>query len=235
MSVLRCCMLAALVAWAGCGGDGAGTDGGLAADADPLAPDADPLAPDAGAGIDGGGEPALAVCQLGCTTASDCGQATAAYDADNYECDQGVCVWTGCNSTAECTETFQSQNYVCAVRGELALPSCYPTCSAPADCVLGDSSLYDADNYACDQGACVWTGCNSSPECVEGLADPDALCRDDLCWPGCQTVADCVLPGALYDGDNYECDQGACRWTGCNSTAECTDTLMNPDYVCTGA
>ena len=176
MRVLGACVLTALIVGAGCGGGAGGADGGPAADADPLAPDADPLAPDAGSGIDGGGEPGLAVCQLGCVNASDCAQATAAYDADNYACEQGACVWTGCNSTAECTETFQNPSYVCGVRGELALPSCYPTCSAPADCLLGDSSLHDADNYACEQGACVWTGCNSTPECTDTLMNPDYVC-----------------------------------------------------------
>lgn len=216
----------------GCGDGAGGADAGPAADADPLAPDADPLAPDGGPGGDAGTGPDLAVCHATCAAPADCSQGTAAYDADNYDCDQGTCVWTGCNSTAECTETFQSQTYTCAVRGQFDLPSCYATCTAPGDCALGASTLHDADNYDCEQGACVWIGCNATAECVDALQDPDYVCRQGVCWPGCGTVADCTTGSSLYDADNYACVDDTCRWTGCNSTAECTDTFMSPDYTC---
>jgi hypothetical protein len=67
------------------------------------------------------------------------------------------------------------------------------------------------------------------------------VCRDTaaLLFPGlegvracvyaCQAAADCAMPsaGAAFDADNYACIDGACVWTGCNSTEECT-----PGQVC---
>jgi hypothetical protein len=41
-----------------------------------------------------------------------------------------------------------------------------------------------------------------------------------------------IAGSALYDSDNYECAANRCKWLGCNSTAECTSSLMDPDYVC---
>ena len=51
-------------------------------------------------------------CVLGCASASDCAT-SAAFDADNYRCDVDACVYTGCNTDAECASTFASSSYVC--------------------------------------------------------------------------------------------------------------------------
>jgi hypothetical protein len=118
------------------------------------------------------------------------------------------------------------------------LPTCWPTCSTAADCAVGTSTLFDADNYDCDGGKCRWTGCNSTAECQNAFMNPDYACGAVTgvpfpnCWPTCATAADCAITGPLYDADNYDCDAGKCRWTGCNSTSECTTGLMNPDYTC---
>jgi hypothetical protein len=45
---------------------------------------------------------------------------------------------------------------------------CVPTCQTSEDCVLGAGAAYDADNYDCTDGECVWTGCNSNDECGQG-------------------------------------------------------------------
>jgi hypothetical protein len=45
----------------------------------------------------------------------------------------------------------------------------------------------------------------------------------------CNTPSDCATASAPYDADNYNCTGNICRYTGCNSTAEC-QTLGN--YVC---
>jgi hypothetical protein len=37
----------------------------------------------------------------------------SAYDEDNYTCSGGACIYTGCNSAAECDVTFSNQNYTC--------------------------------------------------------------------------------------------------------------------------
>lgn len=106
----------------------------------------------------------LSTCLVGCTTPSDCGvQTSPAYDADNYACDAGACIYTGCNSDAECQASVGS-NYACrAMAGGVA--SCFPTCTTAADCDLGQPAN-DADNYACDDGLCIYQGCNSDAECM---------------------------------------------------------------------
>jgi hypothetical protein len=57
----------------------------------------------------------LQSCFLACTAPSDCVSANASVllDADNYACDGGLCTWTGCRSTAECTAAYSSSAYVC--------------------------------------------------------------------------------------------------------------------------
>ena len=45
------------------------------------------------------------LCQLSCGDPGDCGTGTAAYDDDNYDCVDELCVYTGCNSEAECQES----------------------------------------------------------------------------------------------------------------------------------
>ena len=48
----------------------------------------------------------------------------------------------------------------------------------------------------------------------------------------CATAADCNLGTTLYDTDNYRCTGNLCEWTGCNSTSECVDAMMDSSYVC---
>jgi hypothetical protein len=52
-------------------------------------------------------------CVLGCGTAADCSTASAAFDADNYECVDTACVYRGCNTDAECAASFSSPSYLC--------------------------------------------------------------------------------------------------------------------------
>ena len=91
---------------------------------------------------------------------------------------QGRCENLGCKTTAECTATFGSQNFVCEqVSGE-TYRACYQTCKAAADCVAPNApSLFDADNYACDQGRCVETGCNTTAECTSSLKVQNVVCE----------------------------------------------------------
>jgi hypothetical protein len=110
---------------------------------------------------------------------------------------------------------------------------CLQTCAVAADCAT-PSAPYDDDNYACDAGACVYTGCNSDAEC-EDLGD--YACESfegglDLCVLTCDTPADCDGGSAAYDEDNYACESGLCAYTGCNSDQECQDTA--PNLVCHG-
>lgn len=214
-------------------------------DADPNAPDADPNAPDARPGaIDAApGAPdaelpaPISACYLACDTVADCDHGNAINDPDNFDCDGGRCIWHGCNSTPECQEAFSSTDYVCGTLPGAPFPMCYLACDTVADCVTA-SVLYDADNYACTGGKCEWQGCNSTPECQDALSSPDYVCAaaEGALYPSCQyacsTVADCDLGSSLYDADNYECNGTFCVWQGCNSTAECIDSLMSSDYIC---
>jgi hypothetical protein len=103
---------------------------------------------------------------------ADCVVAAPDYDADNYACEGGVCRYTGCTGDAECA---QKGAYVCRDTAALLLPgldgvpTCVVACQAAADCAMPSAgAAFDADNYACIEGGCVWTGCNSTAECTMG-------------------------------------------------------------------
>jgi hypothetical protein len=116
---------------------------------------------------------------------------------------------------------------------------CLTQCDLPADCDLydGQYTAYDAEHYACTDGGCVWLGCNSDQECSE--LQPDYKCHPmpftdfKSCVPSCNLASDCSLAaaGTLYDTDNYECTNGACVFTGCNTDTECQET-QGATYVC---
>jgi hypothetical protein len=120
------------------------------------------------------------------------------------------------------------------------LPLCYPGCATAADCATGPAgSIIDADNYTCDAGVCVWLGCRSTAECVATYMTSAWTCEAAFgaavptCWPTCATVDQCANPNSpLLGTDNYACDGGKCRWTGCNDTAECTAANMSPAWTC---
>jgi hypothetical protein len=106
---------------------------------------------------------AVDVCVLGCTVAADCDIGGGiAYDADNYECLDGGCRYTGCNGDAECQALG---NYVCRDVGT-GTSYCQIACVTPADCDLGAGAAYDADNYSCDDGTCRYLGCHNDEECA---------------------------------------------------------------------
>lgn len=225
-------LLAVLVFGAiACGGGGGGAD--------------DTGDGDGGSGDDdggGGGGPdagtPLDVCVLSCGAPADCatGGAGTIIDSNNYACEAGRCRWLGCLSTTECTTTYSDPGYVCEAAFGSDLATCWPTCSAPADCATPQSPILDTDNYACDGGKCRWTGCNSTTECTTAYQSPDWRCEaragSDLasCWPTCAVAADCATASPAYDADNYACEDGVCVYTGCNSTTECAS--IGPDYVC---
>ncbi|MBK9264981.1 MAG: hypothetical protein IPM54_35015 [Polyangiaceae bacterium] len=195
-----------------------------------------------GAGGSGGGAmPMLSICQQGCVSVSDCiiAGGGAAFDADNYACNGGACEYTGCNSDAECDSTFPNQNYVCrsVVAGYPA--SCVKGCVTASDCAIaGGGPAYDADNYACESGGCVYSGCNTDAECM--FTGPDYVCRSSVpggqkaCYVSCQSATDCPLAnaGPAFDADNYSCSQGFCEYVGCNSDGECAASFPNGSYVC---
>ncbi|MBO6933921.1 MAG: hypothetical protein JJ863_03075 [Deltaproteobacteria bacterium] len=257
---MRTASMVALVLLCGCGDDGRGgtrpaVDGSIAPGTDARVPPGTDGGPRADAqlppgtdggptGRDGGTAPdPIDFCQLGCATGADCGSASAAFDADNYECDAGICRYTGCNSDSECQSTFMSTGYVC--RDLSGLATCQQACSTASDCGSG-SAAFDTDNYECDAGVCRYTGCNSDSECTSTYMDSRYGCREAEvpdtgvpiptatrnCVLTCSAVADCSTASAAFDADNYECDAGVCRYRGCNSDSECTSTFMDARYLC---
>jgi hypothetical protein len=183
----------------------------------------------------GGSAPQLDYCLPACASAGDCDLgAGPAWDADNYLCDGGACKYQGCNSDSEC---MAQGNMVCRdsndVLGLGSSLSCVFTCATAADCDYGGGPAYDGDNYACSNGGCIYTGCNSDSEC---MAQGNLVCHDtgaglSLCTYACTTPADCDYGGgAAYDADNYSCLAGACEYQGCNSTSEC---MSLGNHVCT--
>lgn len=245
---LRALLVVGVLGLAACGGGGGGHD-----DPDALDPTGDGGGGDGdggggsddggGGGSDGGGGPDAApppmpVCVASCGTAADCGAGPAGSigDADNYSCDAGACVWTGCNSTAECVTAYGVTTVTCAAAFGSPTPTCWPTCATAADCGNAASPIAGEDNYACDGGMCRWTGCNDTAECTSAYQSSAYRCAARAgqttknCWHTCTTPADCTVASGPYDADNYACDDGLCAWTGCNSTAECA--TVDPDWIC---
>ena len=177
-------------------------------------------------------------CWYTCETPADCAGDTAINDADNYDCTDGLCRYRGCNSTAECVATYQTDTYACGMVGVFAFPTCAEVCGSPADCALA-SAAYDADNYRCNaESLCEYLGCNSDAECQAGVG-PAYVCAPgyggvDSCVLGCASPADCAVPtaGPLYGEDNYECADEACRFIGCHDSSECAVSLQNEATTC---
>ena len=175
----------------------------------------------------------LAFCRAVCGSPSDCASAAASVDADNWACEQGVCRYLGCVNDAECDATFGATgaSYRC-VEVPGGLRQCVASCATPTDCATPSSAVLDADNWACDAGACRYLGCTSDDECGSAFASgaPTYRCVDapgglPTCVETCETRDDCASPSPSVDADNFACDEGLCRFLGCLSDAECQATF----------
>jgi hypothetical protein len=187
--------------------------------------------------------PHIAACLPACSTASDCvpPQGPALYDASHFTCTAGVCEWTGCNTTDECTTAYQGAKLACSRPAGAAHSACVPACSTAADCVSGKSdALNDAEHYTCTAGVCQWTGCRNTGECTSAYPGAKLACQKPAdspiaaCVPTCATAADCAegSTAALYDAGHFACTSGLCQWTGCKSTTECTTAYPGAKVVC---
>ena len=195
-------------------------------------------------------EHAVKYCVMGCSTASDCvpAGANAITDADNYKCEDGKCVYLGCLSDDECDEIYGAVTaatgrvYRCNKNGAYGYPECTPVCSTAADCDLygqGTSTeyAYDFDNYKCESGFCVFTGCNSDAECETTTYSSDYKCLPQeyegktlkICTLSCKSAADCA--NSVYPEEFYECRNSQCVTKSCESDEWCK-TYMTDDYVC---
>ena len=175
---------------------------------------------------------AVAECVNRCVTPADCVfGGDASHDANNFECVSGVCHYLGCVSDTECSSV--GGDGVCAPTPYLGYPTCTKRCSTSNDCSFG-SLAYDADNFECVSGACLYIGCHDDNECNNGVPGASACLEfatgiPRQCVGYCETEADCVLPDAkpAWNADNYRCVQNRCQYLGCDSDIECQASIGN--------
>ena len=178
-------------------------------------------------------------CWPTCTSSSTCASPVGgAFSAANYSCD-GVCRYLGCNNDQECQISFQQtgRTYRCVTQMCSTIRFCQQACNQAADCASETTAggAFGADNYACDQGICKYTGCTSTTECQNsfGATGKPYVCPDGYCQQACNQPADCALStGGAYGADRYQCTSNHCVWLGCNSDASCQTTFQSPNYAC---
>lgn len=189
-------------------------------------------------------------CQYACETALDCvqGSASAINDEDNYKCENHKCVYLGCLNDAECEEVYESVTaatgtvYRCNKNGAYGYPECTPACSSAADCnnlcEAGTTQYaYDLDNYKCESGLCVYTGCNSDSECEATMSSSDYKCLTqeysgktlNVCNLPCETAADCG--NMVYPEEVYLCENRQCKMKSCESDEWCAENI-NSKFSC---
>lgn len=181
-------------------------------------------------------------CQYACTTASDCVQtgSNAMTDEDNYKCENHKCVYLGCLSDTECDEVYGAVTaatgkvYRCNENGAYGYPECTPECTSASDCAAGETTdnAFDLDNYKCEGGRCVYSGCNSDSECQNGGLDymrcvPEKYGEKTLniCAMGCETPADCA--NAVYPEEVYLCENQQCKMKNCESDEWCAENISS--------
>jgi hypothetical protein len=108
------------------------------------------------------------------------------------------------------------------------VPVCRKNCSSVDDCVeVGANALHQPMNYACTNGICYHKGCQSDANCDEQFPGLDYLCsKEGECLKKCAAPSDCVRANLFsgnheYTENNFECQEGGCRWIGCVSHEEC--------------
>ncbi|HOW52511.1 MAG TPA: hypothetical protein PLV42_10770 [bacterium] len=185
-------------------------------------------------------------CYRTCSTPDDCVDANpqAITDADNYTCDDGICVYKGCNNSTECETTYQSTDYGCNTDSGYGTPTCVQKCSVAGDCVSQYAPLpaYDDDNYLCTgQGFCKYLGCNTDQECVDTMSSTgktygcflNEAIEMKFCEIRCSTYLDCgsSSTGPAYTPDRYTCENQRCIYHGCDNAQQCIDSF-SAGYDC---
>jgi len=182
----------------------------------------------------------LSFCAIKCSQPADCDPGGGgAYSADNYVCEGGYCEYSGCNTDAECAQTYASDSHGCYAGAGYPIPYCTLKCTQAADCDLGAGGAYTAANYNCDGGYCEYIGCNSDAECAATFNDDKYGCYMGpgflvaYCSLKCAQAADCDQgTGGAFSADNYLCEGGFCEYTGCTSDTECAESYNNSNYGC---
>lgn len=148
---------------------------------------------------------------------------------DNWVCNSvGSCAYTGpCSGQASANCPFSVSGTVCdqdadqcvTCTGELGCGlnqecvdnECLTTCQTKEDCPFF---------YACDDGECVETGCQTDRECVAYTYNALATCDEDSgeCTEPCQSDAEC---DAVIGYGFRACIDGSCQAVGCDTDEEC--------------
>ena len=139
------------------------------------------------------------------------GDADCAWLCDGLVAQVGaVCV---CRDSGVCGVVFEDT--MCATAADCSFAQC------PGD---PEPPLQGADNYACTEGWCVWTGCNDDAECGgQGSCDG----ATGACAPACERDADCAGVAdylATYGmaAMPAECVEGTCRVVDlCEADTDC--------------
>jgi hypothetical protein len=185
-------------------------------------------------GGDGADAGATAACARTCEAPADCVELSVAdMDEDNFACEGGFCTYLGCRSDAECIEANDGKNVGCAPANGLSdVPMCTFKCDTVAGCAQY-SPAYDDDNYACQGGFCVYTGCNSDEECQASAPTSSYACRlgqgssVKVCVPTCVTAADCAS-----QAEGPACVGSVCVYGGCTSDGACAKEQGDDAYGC---
>lgn len=145
-------------------------------------------------------------------------------------CDKELCVaeTPGCKTDQECTSAQTpfcvdgtchqcNQDSACpgGTSSKCAQGVCMSPCSDDANCPL---------LYACQNNACVRTGCQSDRECAFITNNPRAKCTDKMCKTPCSTDSDCANTDPT--SNSFEaCVDGQCKFVGCETDTECRAAL----------
>jgi hypothetical protein len=139
---------------------------------------------------------AQCVCPFRCTEQSCIVANACEVDTDCFSaalrCFDGVC--------AQCVMSSD-----CPVEGEQCMSGvCRAGCERNDQCPLF---------FACQEGECIETGCQSARECYFATQDPLSECRDGTCVTPCENDAEC--------GAFEACSNRSCMFIGCETDEEC--------------
>jgi hypothetical protein len=144
------------------------------------------------------------------------------------DCMDELCVMgqPGCQADAECTSQQTpfcvnnkchqcAQDSDCGASGiKCADGTCMAPCQSDENCPLLS---------ACQDNACVETGCKDDRECAFIMKNPRATCRDKKCTAPCDSDAECANDKNSTGFD--VCDNGECKFIGCETDSECRALL----------
>lgn len=145
-------------------------------------------------------------------------------DRCELKCEEGACVQDlSCDDDQDCGFDGNCSNGECVqcesdgdCPGETQCEDnrCVDICETDESCPL----FHD-----CEDGDCVETGCQNDRECVLFTNDGNATCSDDgECLLPCTTDAECNQGS---DGFFQICEEGKCKFVGCENDRECRIAL----------